>query len=169
MIDLFLWSANAQTLVAFARANGLQVRVGDVIDNDPDSPTFGQVIVQGEWQTRDGLEWAWWAGSRQFMVSPPVLDVLGVVTTPATYNGVAAHMRIHAGFFAQDRLIPDEVDPDRAEAWARSKVARFIKNNGTPGQRAGVQYYELDGVQLSRVSDIQEWCEGRGVPGHSYL
>ena len=48
MIDLVLHAPDLQTLATFARNRGLQVRVGRIIDGDPDSPTFGQVLEEGE-------------------------------------------------------------------------------------------------------------------------
>ena len=67
MIDLVLHAPDLQTLAAFARNRGLQVRVGRIIDEDPDSPTFGQVLEAGEWVNRRGFEYTPWAGSGKFM------------------------------------------------------------------------------------------------------
>ena len=172
MIDLFLWAKTPAILAAFARANHLQVRVGDITDQDPESPTFGKVTTPDEWQVRHGLEWNWWAGNPQFMVAPGAYDAKGVETKAPTYNGVGAILRIHADFFEADKREPDADEKDAvgvAPDWARSKVMRYIKTNGVPGKLAGLNYYELGGVRLMRLADVQAWCATRGVPSDGYL
>ena len=74
MIDLVLHAPDLQTLAAFARNRGLQVRVGRIIDEDPDSPTFGQVLEAGEWVNRRGFEYTPWAGSGKFMRTKGTYD-----------------------------------------------------------------------------------------------
>ena len=52
-----------------------------------------------------------------------------------------------------DPLIPDDADLDKPEQWARSKIARWVRNNGTAGTVEQIPYYEVDGVRLFRPAD----------------
>lgn len=153
MIDLILWANTRATLRTFAQNNNLLVQSED---------SEGNIT----WVPRDGLEWDWWGGTGKLMRTPAVVDQDGNVTTPATYiPGEVLLMRIHGDFFNSDR-IPDAADQ---EQWSRSKVARFIRNNGTPGTVQGVNYYELDGVRIFRAADVQAKLAEWGVPGHEWL
>lgn len=171
MIDLILWGSTKTDFMDFAKSNGLFVRKGDVTDTDPESLTFGQVVVEGEWVKREGFDYIWWAGSGKLMTKKAVFDAANVVVTEANFlPGYVAIVRIHGDFFANDGLTPAEDDPDKAEQWTRSKVARYIKNNGTPGTIAGsVPYYELDGVRIFKASSVQDWLATNSLPGHTWL
>lgn len=153
MIDLILWATDRATLRTFAQNNNL------LVQDD-----------EGNWKPRDGLEWDWWGGTGKLMRTQGTYDAEGNELTAPTYiPGEVLLLRIHGDFFNTDRLEPDEADPDKAEQWARSKVARFIKNNGTPGTVQGVNYYELDGVRIFRAADVQAKLVEWGVPGHEWL
>ena len=153
MIDLILWANTKATLATFAQTTGLMVDDGD-----------------GGRKVRDGVEWSWWAGSGKLMTAPAVLDQDGNVTTPATFlPGEVLLMRIHGSFAESDRLDPDEADPERAEPWRRSKVARFIRNNGTPGTIGTINYYQISGVRIFRSADVMAWLAANNLPGHEWL
>ena len=118
MIDIILQAPNKATMRTFAIARGLLVDDGD-----------------GGYTEREGFHWGWWAGSGDFPIDNLV--------PPTLAPGVVALMRIHGGFFDSDQI----TNPVDNEQWSRSKIARFIKNNGTPGTTAGIPWYELDSVQ----------------------
>jgi len=103
--------------------------------------------------------------------SPTVGTSLEIYSGPMYLTGEVALLRIYDTFFEDDRLIPDEADPEKEEQWARSKVARYIKNNGTPGTVAGgsIPYYEVDGVRIFRPQDVETWLTTNGLPTHSWL
>ena len=81
------------------------------------------------------------------------------------FPGVVALLRIYGDFFNTDHL-DDAVDE---EQWSRSKVVRYIKNNGTLSDFSGISYYELDGVKIFRPADVNAMLADRGVPGHEWL
>lgn len=150
MIDLILWAADKPTLATFAQSHNLLLPDGE-----------------GGTRRRDGFDWCWWAGSGKLMTRRAV--VAGdVEVTPARYlDGVVAMMRL---YFADDRLDPGD-DPEGDEQWKRSKVAKYIRDNGTPGSLAGgsIRYYEIDDVRLFRAADVQGWLASEGLPGHEWL
>lgn len=165
-MDLILHAPDKTTLLDFAKANGLFVRRGVITDDDPESPTFGQVIDPGEWVRREGFDYCWWAGSGKMMRTLGTYDAEGVELTPtAFFPGVVALLRIYGDFFNTDRL-DDAVDE---EQWSRSKIVRYIKNNGALGSTLGISYYELDGVKIFRPGDVNAMLADRGVPGHEWL
>jgi hypothetical protein len=71
MIDLILHAADGQTLIQFARTYNLFRKNADTVitDDDPDSPTFGDVLetIDNGWRQRRGFEYSPWAGSGKFL------------------------------------------------------------------------------------------------------
>ena len=170
-IDLVLWATNKPSLLTFAKANNLWVDDGNGETSEPD-PETGETSYtpSGNFIPRDGLEHAWWNGSGKLMLAKGTYDAEGVELTAPNYaSGIWVLLRIHSDFFETDKLTPAEDDVDRDEAWARSKVARYIKNNGTAGTAAGLTYYTLDGVRIFKYADVQAELLSRGVAGHSFL
>jgi len=167
MIDLVLHTTDQATLATWAKTHGLMREV-KVRDTDPESPTFGEMISQDppEWQVRRGVEWCWWAGSGRMMRARGTYDEEGNELTPPQYvAGMVALLRLSGEFFNEDRI---EAEPD-AEQWARSKVVKYIKDNGQIGQTGGIAYVEMDGVRVFRPSDVQAKLSEWGVPGHEWL
>ena len=155
MIDLILWANTKATFATFARTNGLLIQ--DAEGND---------------SLRDGFSYVWWAESGKLVTAQGTYDAEGNELTPPTFlPGFVALCRISGGFFDSDRLDPAEDDPDKEEQYTRSKVARYIKNNGTPGTLAGgsIRYFELSGVRIFRPRDVFDWLASRGLPGHEWL
>ena len=141
--------------------------------------TYGLRISDGEggFRNHPGIRWTWWADNGKLMTAKGTYDADGAELTPPTFAaGVVAILRITSQFFTEDvdgvktydALTPDEADPDKAEQWARSRVARFVKNNGTPGTAGGISYWELDGVRLYKPADVQAFLVSNDVPGHSW-
>jgi len=165
VIDLILRAPDRATLVTFARNNGLMEQVVLARDTDPDSPTYGEP-TETEWRLKKGVDYCWWAGSGQMMRSRGTYDEEGnQLTAPTFVPGVVAIMRLYADFFNEDRI---EAEPD-AEQWARSKVVKYIKDNGVIGQIQGIAYAELDGVQVFRPADVVAKLAEWGVAGHEWM
>jgi len=114
--------------------------------------------------------------------SPTVGATLDVYSGPLFLDGQVALLRIYDEFFDEDKLdaplvdsgeVDEEGNPIlvKAEQWARSKVARYIKNNGTPGTVAGgsIPYYEVDSVRIFRPQDVETWLTTNGLPTHSWI
>lgn len=85
-----------------------------------------------------------------------------------TLTGVAVLLRLHSQALVDDALVPDDADPDKAEQWARSKVARWVKNNGTLGTIEEIPYYLVDGVRLFRPADAIPLIQSWGGAGHEW-
>ena len=157
MIDLILWANTKATFATFARNNGLLVQY-----DTEDGPA---------WRPREGFEYCWWAGEGKLKTAEGTYDQNGdEITPPSFLPGYVALCRIYGSFFNTDKLDPDDTDPDKLEQWTRSKVARYIKNNGTPGTVAGgaINYYELDDVRIFRPADVFAWLSARGLPHHEW-
>jgi hypothetical protein len=62
------------------------------------------------------------------------------------------------------------VDPnvDNTEQHMRSRIARFIKNNGTAGTTGSINHWALDGVKLYRYSDVMDFLASKGLAGHEW-
>ena len=148
-IDLVLWGQTRADFVTFAVANGLLIE-----------------DAEGNRTQREGFTFSWWNGSGNLMTAPGTYDELGVELTPPTFApGQFTLLRIYGDFFNQDH-IDDPVDD---EAWSRSKVARYIKNNGTPGSIVGLPYYQFDGIRVFTYEAVQQEVLSRGAPGHMWL
>lgn len=110
--------------------------------------------------------------------TPTIGETVEVYSGPTFVPGVLVIMRISGARFMADRIPADmanddDGDPisveDRAEQWGRSRIARWIKKNGTQGTNVGITYYEVDGVRIMRAQDVQERVAAWGVPGHQWL
>jgi hypothetical protein len=162
-IDLILWAPDKATLATFAKSNP----PANPLMQDVDDGEGGTITV-----TRDGVSYCWWAGSGKMLTQLGTYDSEGNELTPPQYlTGVVALLRIHSDFFNQTRLNPDPEDPDAAEQWARSTVAKYIKDNGTPGTVAGgtIPYYELGGIRIFRPTDVEQFLSNNNLPGHIWV
>ena len=163
MIDLVLYAADKATLRTWGETNPAGRPLIESIDDGE-----GGTIKQA----RPGLEWSWWAGSGQFMTdagsqTDPETDPGYVAPTYAP--GVVLLMRVHGEFFDWDRLEETPADPDDVKEWERSKIAQYVRNNGTPGTMGGIPYYEVDGVRLFRRKDVDTFTSANNLPGHVFL
>lgn len=162
MIDLILWASTKAAFATFARnnppANPLQQQDGTDEQGNP------------IWVNRPGFQYVWWAGSGKLMTQAGTYDADRNELTPPTYlNGFVALVRISGQFFDDNRLVPDGADPDKLEQWARSKIAKWVKDNGTPGTMGGIPYYEVSGVRMFRPNDVTAFLASRNLPGHEWL
>jgi hypothetical protein len=163
MIDLVLRATSRAALVTWGKTN-------------PPGRPLVEEVHDGEGGTRNvirpGLEWSPWGGTGQVMTAAGTYDENGDELTPPTYvPGFVALMRVHSEFFDWDRLDEVPADPDDVKEWERSKIAKYIKDNGTPGSLAGgeLPYYELDGVQIFRKKDVDAFLAARGFASHGFL
>lgn len=102
-----------------------------------------------------GCDLAWWAGDGKFMTA---------AGDPPTYmTGFVVVCRIHSEMFESDRL------DGQGEQWARSKIARWIKDNGVLGSIGGIPCYTINSVRLFRAGDVGAWLETHGLPGHEWF
>ena len=116
-------------------------------------------IVDANGVPAPGSDYCWWAGDGKFLTAKAVMSGQTVVT-PATYL---------AGFVALIRIgDPGDALPGSGEQWLRSKVAAYVKDNGTPGTVGGISYYEVALVRLFRAADVLTWLAAQGLPGHEW-
>ena len=152
MIDLVIYAPTKGDLRTFAVARGL---LETVVEDE----------VTSYVKAKD-FDYCWWAGSGQFMTAKGTYDPEGVELTPPTFApGVVALLRIYT--------TGDSIDPgatENPEQWHRSQVAKWVKDNGTPGSFFGgaVPYYNVAGVRLMRPSDVNSWLASEGLPGHEW-
>lgn len=109
-----------------------------------------------------GFEACWWSGGGKFMTVKPVMAGQTVVTPAVYMAGFVLLGRIHSGLAVSDAI------PGTGEQWQRSRVAEWIKNNGTPGIIGGITYYEVALVRLFRADDVFAWCATNGIPAHEW-
>lgn len=156
MIDLILYApAGKAAFGAFAR------------NNPPNDPMLGDDDA-----IREGVEYSWWAGSGKFMTDPGSggnPDDPEYVA-PSFAPGAVALLRINTRFWPEDK-IAEQNEAGTLEQWERSKVTKYIKDNGRPGTMAGgtIPYYELDGVRIMRPSDVESWLSANNIPGHTWV
>lgn len=152
MIDLILQAATQQTLYAVLASRGLVAQQTD---------QAGQPIV-GAYSPVPGFDFCWWAGSGKLMTKLPVLDAQGAVITPATFL---------AGFVMIARLTNggDAIaNPVDTEQWSRSKLAKFIKDNGVLGNIGGIPCYTVSNIRLARATDVLAFLAANNLPGHEW-
>ena len=157
-IDLILWGATKADFRTFAVANNL---LTPFVDEDGNT----------SYDKREGFDYVWWAGSGKLKTAEGEYDGFDEITPPTFLPGFVALLKIHGSFFNSDRIsdgITGEED-EVVEQWQKSKVVRYIKNNGTPGTIGVINYYELDGIRIFRPKDVTDWLAANNLPGHVWL
>lgn len=161
MIDLVLYATDRQALVTWGESNPPGRPLIETVD-DGEGGTVKRAVR--------GLEWSPWAGSGQFLTAAGTYDQEGNEITPPTYApGYVIKMRIHSEYFDWDREDTVPADPEDVKEWERSKVANYIRQNGTPGTMGTIPYYEVGGVRIFREKDVQEFLSANSLPGHRFL
>ena len=112
-----------------------------------------------------GFEACWWAGDGRFMLTKPVFGngPLNPPTTAATYMaGFVMLARIHSTLELADAIA------GTGELWTRSKVAKWIKDNGVLSSVGGLPCYTVASVRLLRAQDVIAWCAANGMAPHEW-
>lgn len=140
----------------------------DLVLHAPDKATFvtfarNRSLLDGEDKLRRGVSYFWWAETGKFVTQAGEYDENGDEITPPTFlAGLVLVLRLHSIMFDADVL-----DTDRSKAQhLRSKVVKYIRDNGEAGTLGGWPYYELDGVKIFRPSDVEDFITSRGLTGH---
>ena len=144
-IDLFLRSPTTKTAITtLLTARGLLDATGNPVA---------------------GFAYVWWQESGKFMLTKPVVNPATLaVTTPATFlAGFVMMVRLYDSLFASDQIAGGT-----GEQWARSKIAQYLKNNGTPSVIGGINFYAFGGVQIFRAADVVTWLGANNMPGHEW-
>ena len=160
MIDLVLRADSRAALVAWGESN------------PPGRPLI-ETVDDGEGGTRKvpvkGIEWSPWAGSGSFMTDPGTggdPEDPGYVA-PTYHTGYVAKLRVHGEYFDADKLSGN--DPENDDEFVLSALAKYIKDNGTPGTMGSVNYYEVAGVRVFKQSDVDAFCAANNIPNHGFL
>lgn len=118
---------------------------------------------------REGVSYCWWHESGKFRTG-------GTDEEPTFAPGVVALLKLHTSFFESDKEgdgqrfdTDQDGNPVRREQWQYSKVAKWVRNNGTPGSMGSVTYYEVDGVRLFRPADVEAFLAANNLPGHVWV
>ena len=161
MIDIITQSATLEVLQAFCVKHNL----GKMLD--------------GEFTPRKGLSIGPWNADGVFPTKNATYDENDNQLTARTVAaGFVAILRFRDDFRIpvtktidgeqvtvnqSDKL---EVDPeaDNTEQHMRSRIARFIKNNGVKGKTGTINHWKLDGVKLYRYPDVMAFLDAKGLP-----
>lgn len=160
MIDLIAQAPDIATLRTFAITH----KLGE--------------MVEGEFQPRKGFKYNLWSGSGKFLTKAATYDGETRLTAPTYAAGVVAILRFRDDFFipvtqtvdGEDVTVKQgdtlEVDPeaDNTEQHTRSRIARYVKNNGTKGKTGTINHWKLGGVKLYRYQDVMDFLEAKGLP-----
>jgi hypothetical protein len=152
-IDLLVHATTQAQILTALKARGLAQDI-----TDPITSVVTTVPVDN---------FVWWQESGKVMTAAAVLDGNGNVTAPATYlPGFVLLIRIND---------PNDVvaNPVDGEQTSRSKIAQFIKNNGTPGTLnitgcAPINYYSIGQFKIARFADMKACLTAKGLPGHEF-
>jgi hypothetical protein len=113
----------------------------------------GNPLMDAAGNERPGVRWCWWGGDRGKMQSPTG-EIPGFVMLMTIYRD-------------------DDVLVASGEQWVKSRVAKYIKDNGTPGTTSAangsIPYYELSGVRIFRPADVEAWLLANDLPGHTWV
>jgi len=170
-IDLILRANTKADMLRWALAHPLSedyVETPAVID-----PEDGVTVITPEVigrRLRKGLEWSWWNGTGKLQTAKGTVEEDGTqITAPKYAKGFVLLLRIHSEAFRQDKGELDEGEEDTGDQLQRSKIARWVRRNGTKSTVAGINQWTIDGVKLYRSEDVYAFCQSRGVPAHTFL
>lgn len=156
-IDLVLQATTQAQILTALKARGLAQDVTDLQGATTTVPINGVDTF------------VWWAGSGKLMTAKAVPDPqnpMGPPLTPATF--LAGFVMLVRIYDPADAL----ANPVDGEQYSRSQIARFIKNNGTPGtfslNGCTINYYQISNVKMTRFADLSACLTAQGLPGHEW-
>lgn len=136
-------------------------------------------IVDGEFVLSKGITLGPWAGSGDFPTKAATSDDEGnQLTAPVYAAGFVAIIRVRDDFrikitktidgeqveVSQGDKLKTDPEADNREQHTRSRIARYLKNNGTKGKSGGINFRKLDGVKFYRYEDVKAFVVSRGLP-----
>lgn len=127
-------------------------------------------------QLKDGLEWTWWGSDGTILRVEGEWDADGnEIVAPVALPGFFIILRVHGEFFEAEKYtdtVDEDGDPidvaDRDKVWGKLRFIRKLKKQATPGQVAGVNYYEVGNIRIFHYPDVLAKCEEWGVAGHVF-
>ena len=162
-LDIILYAPGGKAdMIAWAKVNP---PANPLLDEDD----------EGNMVTRPGVSFCWWAGSGQFKTANGTYDGEGNEITPPTFApGAVGLLRIHTILLENTHITDQTYDENgnpQLEQWERNQVAKWIKDNGTPGTMAGgtVPYYEVGTVRLLRPQDAEAFMAANNIAGHVWV
>ena len=157
-IDLFFRAETVAALRTVVRSAPFRNIIGDV--REPAGPGFIQIA--------GSVDWVFFRPDR-VVVTPAVLDGDGNVITPAVTDSWAwLHLRLTGPAEAADHEDdPGGTEPDR---WRKSRLKRWIKENGTLRTIRGVRVWQHT---LGNGKHLQIWrgsqMEDLGIKFHEFM
>ncbi len=128
MLDLFFRAETPATLRTVIRSAPFRNIIGDV--RDPDGPGFIQIP--------GSVDWVYFPPNR-VVITPAVRDGDGEIITPAVTDPWCwLQLRLENTAEVAD----DEGENGEPDKWNRSRIKRWMKNNGTLRTIRGVRVYE---------------------------
>ncbi len=135
MLDLFFRAETPATLRTVVRSAPFRSVIGDLRARDAEGKvTTGIVMLPG------AVDWVYFAPNR-VVITPAVLDGDGNVITPAvTDDWCWLQLRLYGDAETADfEDDPADVEPDR---WNKSRIRKWMQDNGTIRTIRGVRVYE---------------------------
>ncbi len=147
MLDLFFRAETPATLRTVVRSAPFRNIIGDL--REPDGPGFIQIP--------GSVDWVYWAPN-------------SVVITPGDPPVTDAWCWLHLRLTGNAEVADDEGDNGEPDRWNRSRIKRWMKNNGTLRTIRGVRVWQHT---LGNGKRMQVWrgseMEALGVKFHEYL
>ena len=141
MIDLILQGTQAN-FIALLKGRGLVDALGNPVR---------------------GFDYCLWAGNGKFMTAAPTYDAQGnQLSAPSYLSGLVIIARIYGALFESDKV--DGV----GDQWLRSKIAKWIKDNGVSSTFGGIPCYTANSVRMMRATDVFAWCAANALPAHEW-
>ena len=160
-LDLFFRAENLATLRTVVRSAPFRNIIGDLRARDGDgNVTSGIRMLPGS------ADWVYFAPA-SITVTPAVLDGEGNIVTPAVMDPWCwLHLRLSGSAEAAD----DEGENGEPDRWNRSRIKRWVKENGIQRTIRGVNVWQHT---LANGKRIQIWrgsqMEALGVKFHEFM
>ncbi len=162
MLDLFFRAETRATLRSVIRSAPFRNVIGDLRARDDEGKvTTGIVMLPGS------VDWVYFPPNR-VVITPAVLDGNGDIITPAVTDAWCwLQLRLYGDAETADfEDDPADQEPDR---WNKSRIRKWMQNNGTFRTIRGVRVYQHT---LGNGKRIQVWrgsqMEALGVKFHEY-
>jgi len=155
-LDIFLRAEDTATMKTVVRSAPFRNIIGDV--RDPDGNGFIQIP--------GSVDWVYFP-SNTLVLIPGVFDQEGgVIIAPVTDSWAWLHLRLTGTAEVAD----DEGENGEADRWNRSRIKRWLKDNGIMRTIRGVRVWQHT---LGNGKRIQIWrgseMESLGVKFHEFL
>ncbi len=129
-------------------------------------------MVDGEFTLRKGLTVAPWNADGRFKTKNATYDGETQLTAATYAAGFVAILRFRDDFRIRvtktidgEQVTVNQSDnlEGSEEQHTRSRIFRYVKNNGVKGKTGTINHWKLDGVKLYRYPDVMAFLDDRGL------